>query len=185
MNHQVPGFAGRPVVHPFTAQDFYRMMEAGAFSDMRVELVRGELQKMLPGFLNHGEYNLGVGAKLIGAYREAGLRVGADVIVEIDGKTVRAVDVAVVTSDTPPNEAATGKQIVLAVEIANTTLARDLGEKALDYARAGIANYWVVDLNARATHVMRLGASGRYDSEIVRFSEDLGVPGTDRTITID
>jgi Uma2 family endonuclease len=44
---------------------------------------------------------------------------------------------------------------VLAVEVADTSLATDRGEKAQLYAAAGIADYWVVDLNNRLLIVHR------------------------------
>lgn len=42
---------------PFTADDYLRMLELGAFEDMRVELVRGGLEKMMPAHWQHGELN--------------------------------------------------------------------------------------------------------------------------------
>ena len=43
----------------------------------------------------------------------------------------------------------------LVVEIADTTLTLDMTEKAELYATAGIADYWIVDLNARRLLVLR------------------------------
>ncbi len=37
----------------------------------------------------------------------------------------------------------------LVIEISDTTLARDLGEKRLAYARCGVPEYWVGDLHRR------------------------------------
>jgi Uma2 family endonuclease len=43
----------------------------------------------------------------------------------------------------------------LVVEISDSTLQSDLTEKAERYATANIADYWVLDLNARQLHVFR------------------------------
>jgi Uma2 family endonuclease len=43
----------------------------------------------------------------------------------------------------------------LVVEVADTTLQTDLTDKAERYATAGIADYWVLDLNAAVLHVLR------------------------------
>lgn len=42
--------------------------------------------------------------------------------------------------------------VALVVEVADTTLANDLGVKAQLYARAGIPEYWVVDVEAKVIH---------------------------------
>jgi Uma2 family endonuclease len=43
----------------------------------------------------------------------------------------------------------------LVIEVSDTTLTYDVTEKAELYATAGIADYWVLDLNARQLHVFR------------------------------
>ncbi len=44
---------------------------------------------------------------------------------------------------------------LLVVEVSDTTLRFDRGKKALRYARAGIADYWVVNLRAEQLEVYR------------------------------
>ena len=44
---------------------------------------------------------------------------------------------------------------MLIVEVADTTLAYDLTTKAELYATAGIADYWVLDVENRQLHVFR------------------------------
>lgn len=46
-------------------------------------------------------------------------------------------------------------QIVLVVEISDTTLLFDLSAKALLYARAGIPEYWVADVDGQRFHQFR------------------------------
>lgn len=45
--------------------------------------------------------------------------------------------------------------VPLVIAIADTSVARDLGRKSGKYAQYGLAEYWVVDVNARLTHVLR------------------------------
>ncbi len=52
--------------------------------------------------------------------------------------------------------------LVLVVEVSDTSLLADLVVKARFYARAGIVEYWVLDLNARQLHIHRLPADGEY-----------------------
>ena len=49
----------------------------------------------------------------------------------------------------------TPTDIALVIEVADSTLRRDLGSKATRYARAGICEYWVVDVENRKLHVHR------------------------------
>lgn len=169
----------------FTAREFLGMLERGAFADMRVELIGGVIEKMLPAFMNHGECNISLGAKLVDALRGTGYRVGSDLIIVIDENTVRAADIAVAGPDLDGDRPARGEELLLAVEIAENSLARDVGDKKTDYARAAIPNYWIVDLKARAVRVMGNPSDGEYRTvQVVRFDEPLSVPGTNQTITI-
>jgi Uma2 family endonuclease len=54
----------------------------------------------------------------------------------------------------------------LVIEIADTTLAFDLTTKARLYARAGIIEYWVVDVPGRRTIVHRDPQAGQYTSVV-------------------
>lgn len=56
------------------------------------------------------------------------------------------------------------RDIVLLVEVSDTTLSFDINEKAALYARAGIADYWVVDVNKRRMIVHRSPSEGAYQS---------------------
>lgn len=42
--------------------------------------------------------------------------------------------------------------VALVIEVADTTRARDLGAKAALYARNGIAEYWVADVQSQVVH---------------------------------
>jgi Uma2 family endonuclease len=66
----------------------------------------------------------------------------------------------------PPPEAA-----LLIVEVSDTSLRLDLTTKMARYARAGISDYWVVDLNGRRIVVHRAPAEDRYAS-VVSFGEE-------------
>ena len=70
--------------------------------------------------------------------------------------------------------------LLLVAEVSGATLSLDLKVKARLYARAGIAEYWVVDLNGRRVVIHRRPAGGQY-LDVVGYSEDemvatLGAP---------
>ncbi len=62
------------------------------------------------------------------------------------------------------------EDIHLVVEISDSTLAFDLGTKAALYARAGIIEYWVLDLQGRSLTVHRAPHAGRY-LDVAVYSE--------------
>jgi hypothetical protein len=59
----------------------------------------------------------------------------------------------------------------LVVEISDSTLPFDLSTKAALYARAGIVEYWVLDINGRCLFVHRDPSSGKYAS-VTSYGED-------------
>ncbi|MBV8846972.1 MAG: Uma2 family endonuclease [Bryobacterales bacterium] len=64
--------------------------------------------------------------------------------------------------------------VLLVVEVAASSLAFDLSTKADLYARAGIPDYWVLDINQRRMIVHREPADGKYRS-IIEYAEDENV----------
>jgi len=59
----------------------------------------------------------------------------------------------------------------LVVEVSDSTLHFDLSTKAALYARAGIVEYWVLDINRRRLIVHRNPVAGKYES-VVRYEEN-------------
>ncbi len=64
----------------------------------------------------------------------------------------------------------------LVVEVADTSLDFDTDDKKLLYARAGIRDYWVVDINARQLLVYRDPQAGDYANQQTFSSTDAVSP---------
>lgn len=170
---------------PFTAGDFERLLIAGAFSDIRVELAGGVLEKMMPAHLAHGETHSTLAARLHGCFAGTPWLLALDLAVRIDDDTVRAIDIAAVAADAPRQGLTTADAVLLAVEIADTTLDRDLGDKRLDYAAAGIPHYWVADIVGRRLIVHRDPVDGDYaDVRTLAFDDAVAVPGTGHSVAV-
>jgi Uma2 family endonuclease len=58
----------------------------------------------------------------------------------------------------------TAADVLLIIEVAESSWKYDCGEKADLYAKAGIAEYWVVNLNERTVEMRREPSGGRYRS---------------------
>jgi Uma2 family endonuclease len=68
--------------------------------------------------------------------------------------------------------------VLLLIEVSDTTLAYDQGQKLALYAGYGISEYWIVDVEARCVHV-HLEPSGNTYAQIrtVMMPESLAARG--------
>jgi len=125
----------------FTLDEVYAMVDAGILEeDERVELEDGLLVKLSPQDPKHE-----VAKERLIWYlsHEAGLRVRVEAMF-LTGEGYRLPDLQVAQEFGVEEHPRT---VPLAIEVANTSLKRDHA-KAARYARAGIADYWIVDVVA-------------------------------------
>lgn len=89
--------------------------------------------------------------------------------VRLDNQNELVPDVVLVrsVSDNYMNVHPTPSEVQLAIEVADSSLDRDLGVKSRLYGSAGIAEYWVIDANARCVHRFTGPSSTGYSSEQV------------------
>lgn len=168
----------------FTSAEFLRMVESGAFEGMKVELIAGELERMNPPMGGHAAAQANVVFHLAQAVGVA-LILGQTGLV-IDDSTVVACDAALLRQPIAENRFLTPDDVLLVVEIAQTTQSRDMGLKRMLYAQANIPTYWVIDGVRRVVHVYADPVEGDYSSvHTVRFGAPLAVPGSNAAITLD
>ena len=168
----------------FTADEFLRMEALGAFEGRKVELAQGVIvEEDLPGW-THARLQARLIILLSTVMRDALHVVTGELSVRISDHTVRDFDAGLTCPRAGDIAAIAPADVLLAVEIAVTSLATDLHIKALEYARVGIPVYWVVDAGAGVVHAMtEPGTFGYAKRAVVRFDEPLDVPGGG-TITI-
>ena len=189
MNQVLP-IAGTAPDHRarFTTREFLHMCATGAFDGLadRIELIDGELQRMPPPGYMHGRASLRIGAKLEQLLASASDRVVVgETGIMLDEDTVVGCDAAIVRPIGEPRMLRPD-EVLLAVEVAHSSLPRDLGAKKQAYARAGIPDYWVVDLQDRLLLRFSEPTGGEYDAlPPLRFGEPMPVPGTDGAIVLD
>ena len=143
----------RPVL--LTVDDFVRLSEAGAFDDYaKVELIEGTIVAMNAQYSRHARAQRQLFLELHAAcVALPGLEAFFELSVRIVPRSMPRPDLSVVR-DVGANAPAEPVQVALAVEIADTTARYDLGRKARLYARAGVTEYWVIDLEGRVLHQM-------------------------------
>ena len=129
------------------------MARRGAFGDLRVELRRGMIAKMSPKHLPHAMVQEDLIFALKLAVRELGLpwRVATETSVSAGEGFDPMPDIVVYDLSLVSDLKGTinPEAVKLIVEVADSSLEDDLGEKCDDYARFNLAEYWVADVNAK------------------------------------
>lgn len=150
----------------FTVDDYYRMAEAGILRpEDRVELIEGEIVEMTPIGRGHAarvdRLNNLYCVKLAG---RAIVRVQNPV--RLNRNTEPQPDIAVLRSK--PDYYASGhpgpEDVLLVIEVADSSLDYDRDVKIPEYARSGIREVWLVNLAGGTVEVYRNpGPSGFVD----------------------
>jgi Uma2 family endonuclease len=167
----------------FTATEFWRMVENGAFGDIPVELVEGSLHRMPPAGNHHSTTQVGLLLALAAVVDRALLR--SELAIALDDDTVVGCDAAILRAPYDADGMMPAGNIALVVEVAVSSRDRDLGLKRRLYAAAGIPNFWVIDAERRLTHVFDRPERGDYlGLALVGFGEALAVPGAGEAIVI-
>jgi Uma2 family endonuclease len=175
-----------PVAGParFSADEFAQMMASGAFEDMWVELVDGEIQRMPPPGNTHGLTQIKVLNRLLAVVPETLVR--PEIAIEIGENTVLAGDTAVLSREIEADGPLPADAVALVVEVSVSTRDRDLGLKRRLYAAVAIPTYWVVDVERRLIHVFDRPEHGDYMGlALVAFGAPLAVPARAASIVIE
>jgi Uma2 family endonuclease len=142
----------------FTRAEYHRMAEVGILGeDDRVELIRGEIIQMSPIGRRHVAFIDNLNQLLV-------LRLGGRAIVSVQNPIVLGddtepqPDLAVRRLRPVPykDREAHAEDVLLLIEVADSSLAYDRSTKRRLYAEAGIAEYWVVDCAAETVEVHRV-----------------------------
>jgi Uma2 family endonuclease len=154
-----------PELRRFTRDEFYRMHDAGLFRDERVELLDGEI--IATGSQNspHASTIARITNLLIPLIGRK-LSVRVQLPVHLERWSEPLPDFAVCVHD--PDDYASGHpqppSILLLIEVADASLAFDRKRKRAAYARAGVPEYWIVNVPDRCVEV-----SSRPDRSAKRY----------------
>lgn len=132
----------------FTIADYARMRETGILSDDdRVELINGEVRLMSPIGPRHAAMVRRLDAMLSRMLSEKFL-VSVQNPVELDEYSEPQPDVAILRyrSDYYAGAHPKASDVLLVIEVAETSAAYDREEKVVRYAAASIGEAWVIDI---------------------------------------
>jgi Uma2 family endonuclease len=144
--------------------EYYRMAEDGRLApDARVELIEGEIIPMPPIGVDHAWLTSYLWEELHGAL-EGLAYVRAQLPVHLTAYTEPQPDLVVAAG---PSSAYRKKHphaddILLAVEISDTSLRDDRRFKLPLYARSGVPELWIVDVQGLRMEVFRSPEKGSY-----------------------
>jgi Uma2 family endonuclease len=142
----------RPQPHRWTTTEFNHLGELGWFEGRRAFLLDGVILEQGPMDSPHANA-LELLTEVIRATFGAGWRFRIQTPLHIDNYNDPMPDLAVVAGR--PGNHPHPSTASLVVEVADTALDTDITEKAERYASAGVADYWVLDLNGRRLLVFR------------------------------
>ncbi len=156
-----------PTRHKLTTGDLSRMTEAGIFAgNQRIELIDGDLIDMAPiGQTHAATVNLLAKALILACGDRAIVSVQNSV--ELDPLNEPQPDFAILRprADFYARGAKPGPaDILLLIEVADSSAQFDRTVKPPLYAQAGIAEYWIVDLQRRVVEAYSLPSGATYAS---------------------
>jgi Uma2 family endonuclease len=147
--------AASPTPKRYSVAEFHQMWESGLFDDCKPMLINGEVYEMAkPGPAHNTATTLG--DYILKSIFASGFVVRVQMPLVLGQRSDPEPDLAVVRGAPLDYLAAHPTSAELVVEVADTSLDMDTGAKAQLYAAAGIADYWVVDLNNRLLIVHRV-----------------------------
>jgi Uma2 family endonuclease len=160
----------------FTVDEYYRMAEADILTEFdRVELIDGEIIEMSPIGFRHAECVNRANAFFMRAFEQKAL-VSVQNPLRLTRYTEPHPDIVVLK---PRDDFYSGKRfgpedVLLVVEVSETTLRYDRKAKLPRYANSRISEVWIEDLSNNLLLVYREPAGDRFKTDLT-FPRDKSV----------
>jgi Uma2 family endonuclease len=147
--------------HRWTVDEFHQMASAGLLDETdRVELIEGEMIDMAPIGSKHA-YLVDKLAQVL--TRNCGSQlVRVQNPIRVGERSEPQPDIAVVKGRNYMEAHPTAADVLLVVEVSDSTLEYDRDIKLGLYARHGIPEVWLLDVNAREITLYREPAEGQF-----------------------
>jgi Uma2 family endonuclease len=147
--------------HRFTIEEFQKLYESGVFPGMQhAQLIRGEIYFMSAMGAAHAEAITVLTELLVKTY-SAYAKVSSQVPITIWNDSQPEPDFSLVKRDAPRG-AANARDVLLAIEISDSTLKFDREQKIPEYARSSIPEVWILNLIERQLEIYRQPSGEKY-----------------------
>lgn len=137
-----------PTRKKFTIEDYHRLLDVGFFSEnSKIELIRGEIIEMSPKRTPHSVCNSRLWRELYKLIdQQAIIRVQEPIIISTFSEPEPDLVIAKHRNDEYLSSHPKSEDILLVIEIADSTLKYDQETKLALYAEAEIKDYWIFNL---------------------------------------
>jgi len=175
-----------PARHRLDVDAYYKMAEAGILTrEERVELIDGNIIDMNPIGSAHAAITNRLN-RLVGRAVDGLALVSVQNPLRLDAFNEPEPDLMLLRprADDYRESHPTAADVLLLVEVSDSSLSYDRGAKLALYARFGVPEVWIVDLAGAAVEVYRQPKDGTYSSRERRTNGSLA-PGLVPGVIID
>jgi Uma2 family endonuclease len=165
------------VKHRLTVDEYYRMAEVGLLApDARVELIDGEIVDMPPMGSPHGGSGNLLNQRFMKAVGDAAIvSLGTTLILGKYSAPQPDLMLLHPRADFYRRSNPTPSEVLLVLEISDSTWRYDREIKAPLYAQHGISDFWIVNLRKQELHCFRAPRRGEF-AEVVTLTNPGFVP---------
>ena len=176
-----------PTLHQFTVEEYHRLAETGILApDARVELIDGAIHDMSP----IGPFHGGIVTRLTRIFNlkaKGRWIVSPQNPVGLDRRSEPQPDLVILkpAPDDFVSHHPVPDDVLLLIEIADSSLEFDRVKKLPVYARAGIPELWIVNLQELTIEVYREPHFTDYENKAILRAGDKAVPSAFPDVEID
>lgn len=161
--------------HHWTVEEYEKLGE-GFFGNQRVELLNGVIvEKMSPMGYRHGEAVDRLVETFI-LFAKARYRVRSQAPFILSEDSMPEPDVCLYQKPKALRHHPKTEHLFLAIEVADSTLRYDRGDKKGAYALQGIPEYWILNLQGNSLEVHRDPVGDQYVTSFTLGVEDSASP---------
>ena len=148
----------------FTVEDYYKMAEVGILKpDDRVELIRGEIIKMTPIKSAHAsKVNYLLEFLILNFHKKATIVSQNPIRLSQESEPEPDIAIAIYKADRYSSAHPTSSDVLLVIEVADSSLAYDQTVKSRLYAKAAIPEYWIVNIPDQQLEIYRMPMDSNY-----------------------
>ncbi len=157
--------ATKPTRKQFTVEEYYKLGELGMLGDGRTELIDGDIIFMAPMGSRHANCVDGLAEIFYDALGKRA-RIRSQAPIRLNGKLEPEPDLSILKrrkgfyEESHPQP----QDIYLLIEVSVTTINDDRNVKSVLYAKAGIIELWIVDIEGQLVEVYRHPGANGYES---------------------
>lgn len=176
-----------PALHRFSGEDYHRLAEVGILApDARVELIEGAIHDMSPIGPPHSGVTIRLN-RLFSLRAKGRWIVSVHDAVRLDNYSEPEPDVVLLkpAPDDYTTHHPAPDDVLLLIEVANSSLEFDRGKKLSVYARAEISEVWIVNLEESVIEVYREPHFTGYEKKAVLRAGEKAFPAAFPDMAVD